>query len=160
VILSLVGFLGSTPRTRSLVTMSAADFFENTALKAVVGASEDRKKFGNKVLRSYIGKNMACVPINKKSKEIEGLPTIESLTSLRGRLPFGGAITMTDVGVSLITPPGVTKLIVEEAYSLGVRSFFLQPGTYDATTDVFLTGLKDANVVKGCVLVELGFDDH
>ena len=149
---------------RSLATMSAGSsattFFQSTMVKAVVGASADRDKFGNKVLRSYIENKMPCVPINKKTKEIEGLPTVESLTTLQKRLPFQGASSMSQVGVSIITPPGVTKLIVEEAYSLGVRSFFLQPGTSDATTDAYLSSLKDCNIVKGCVLVELGFDGH
>ena len=159
-----VGLLAATRSCRSLATTSAGSsattFFQSTLVKAVVGASADRDKFGNKVLRSYIENKMSCVPINKKTKEIEGLPTVESLTTLQKQLPFMGASSMSQVGVSLITPPGVTKLIIEEAYSLGVRSFFLQPGTSDALTDAYLSGLKDCNIVKGCVLVELGFDGH
>ena len=159
-----VGLLAATRSCRSLATMSAGSsattFFQSTLVKAVVGASADRDKFGNKVLRSYIENKMSCVPINKKTKVIEGISTVESLTTLQKQLPFMGASSMSQVGVSIITPPGVTKLIIEEAYSLGVRSFFLQPGTSDALTDAYLSGLKDCNIVKGCVLVELGFDGH
>lgn len=67
-----------------------------------------------------------------------------------------------NVGVSIITPPGVTKLILEEGFSLGIKHFYLQPGTYDSETDDFISESKknlDINIVKNCVLVELGFTD-
>lgn len=33
--------------------------------------------------------------------------------------------------MSIITPPKVTKKVLEEAKSLGIKSVWLQPGTYD-----------------------------
>jgi hypothetical protein len=37
----------------------------------------------------------------------------------------------TDTSVSIITPPKVTKKVLEEAKKLGIPSVWLQPGTYD-----------------------------
>jgi predicted CoA-binding protein len=67
----------------SIINMSLAQLsaknqqFFKTGLKAVVGASTDRSKFGNKVLRCYQEHSFACVPVNKRSKKIEGLATVE-----------------------------------------------------------------------------------
>lgn len=127
----------------------------------VVGASQDRSKFGNKVLRCYLQNNKKAIPINKKSKEIEGIECIPSLTDYvsslsSAPLPF----SLEDVGVSIITPPGVTNILLQEGKSLGIKNFFLQPGTHDGTTTKLLSNdWKDINVEFGCVLVYYGFSD-
>lgn len=138
---------------------SPSALFFATPLKAVVGASADRDKYGNMVLRCYKEHKMAAVPINKRSTEIEGVATVASLTLLSQSTSH----TMGEVGVSIITPPGVTKLILEEGSKLGIRHFYLQPGTYDDVTDAYMASElagKGVNIVKGCVLVELGFSDR
>ena len=68
---------------------------------------------------------------------------------------------MQDVGVSIITPPAVSQSVLEEGYKLGIRNFFLQPGTYNEQVDEYIQReMKSALSIKGCVLVELGFSDH
>ena len=149
-------------RVASSTPSSAASFFA-TPLKAVVGASQDREKFGNKVLRTYLEHKMAAVPINKKTLSIEGLACVPSLQDLRATLSAANAVASSfdQVGVSIITPPGVTKLILQEGKELGIKHFLLQPGTYDAITDEFIkTEMSSANIVKSCVMVELGFSEH
>ena len=69
--------------------------------------------------------------------------------------------SMEEVGVSIITPPAVSQSVLEEGYKLGVRNFFLQPGTYNEQVDEYIhKEMNSALIVKGCVLVELGFSDH
>lgn len=124
-----------------------------------MGASTDRNKFGNKVLRCYAQHRYAVTPINKKQPEIEGIACIGTLTEWYNGLAAKNPDLKT--GVSIITPPGVTKLILQEGISLGIKHFYLQPGTYDSETDDFLKEESNLhlNIVKSCVLVELGFDD-
>jgi predicted CoA-binding protein len=152
--------------TRSMSTISHkipfkgvanADFFNSRGLFAVVGASADREKFGNKVLRCYQKRQYPVVPINQKTPEIEGLRCTESLTALSRSLPAG--LSMRDVGVSIITSPAVTKNVIQEGYDLGARHFFLQPGTYDASVDATCARLKEGNFIKSCVLVDLDCHD-
>lgn len=137
-----------------------SQFFQQSFF-AVVGASGDRSKFGNKVLRCYTQHQYAVTPINKKQSEIEGISCVSTLTDWYNDLASKNQNLKT--GVSIITPPGVTKLILQEGISLGIKNFYLQPGTYDNETDDFLKEQKqsnvDLNIVKSCVLVELGFDD-
>lgn len=54
------------------LAMRAVDRFMALPLKAVVGASANRDKFGNKVLRCLLQHGMRAVPVNKLQDAIEG----------------------------------------------------------------------------------------
>lgn len=156
-----------------------SSLFFKQSLFAVVGASDDRSKFGNKVLRCYQQHGFSVVPINKRTSVIEGIPCETSLTELCQKLSIVGNVLKSNVngdaeditsknikniGVSIITSPGVTKLIIEEGLALGIEHFYLQPGTYDSETDDYINTKKadfgsDINIVKSCVLIDLGFNE-
>ncbi|CAN0500564.1 unnamed protein product, partial [Ectocarpus sp. 8 AP-2014] len=63
---------------------------------AVVGASTNRSKFGNKVLRCYLWREKTVVPVNPREEEIEGKKCVKSLSDLPDP---------QDVSVSVVTPP-------------------------------------------------------
>jgi len=113
---------------------------------AVVGASLDRAKFGNKVLRAYLEHDLEAVPINPNADEIEGLRVYPDLKSVPGSVD----------GISIVTPPEVTELVVQEAVELGIRSLWIQPG---AESERSVTRAEDAgaNLIAGgpCILVTL-----
>lgn len=71
-------------------------------------------------------------------------------------------IPINNIGISIITPPGVTKLIIDEGIQLGYRNFFLQPGTVDKIVQNYIkndikTKFNDVNIIQGCVLVDLNY---
>ena len=116
---------------------------------AVVGASSDRSKYGNKVLRCYQQAGRAPLfAVHPKEAEIEGLAAFADLASLPEK-PHG---------VSIITPPPVTERVVEQAIELGIEHLWMQPGaeSLNAVTRAEAAGLA---VISGgpCVLVVLGF---
>lgn len=117
---------------------------------AVVGASADREKYGNKVLRCYMQHQRSVTPINPKLPDVEGLAAQTSLTAL-GR---------NDVAVSVITPPPITLKVVEEAAALGIKNIWMQPGA-ESPEAVAAAKRHGMNVIAGgpCVLVVLGFKD-
>ena len=77
---------------------------------AVVGASSDRSKYGNKVLRAYFQSGREAWPINRKAEAVEGHEGFADLASLP-EVPRG---------ISIITPPPFTEKVVEQAAALGV----------------------------------------
>ncbi|KAF9177474.1 hypothetical protein BGZ51_008551 [Haplosporangium sp. Z 767] len=96
------------------------NFFPSADQKfAVVGASSNPSKFGNKVLRWYIDNGYTAVPVNPKENAIESLACAPNLSSLPGN--------PADYHVSIITPPKVTKSVLEEAYKNGIKRVWLQP---------------------------------
>ena len=49
---------------------------------AVVGASSDRNKFGNKAFRAFQAEGHTVIPINPNERSVEGVPTYPSVTDV------------------------------------------------------------------------------
>lgn len=92
--------------------------FLNGDAYAVVGASNNREKYGNKVLRVYQQNQRKVFPVNPNEKTVEGLACYPDLASLPEPVH----------GVSIITPPPVTEKILEQAAAAGIRYVWMQPG--------------------------------
>jgi len=107
---------GATPVERP-VREIIADFLAEGPY-AVVGASNDRTKYGNRVLRAYQRKGWRVYPVNPREPEIEGLTAYPDLKSLPEK----------PRGVSIITPPAVTERVVQDAANAGARFVWMQPG--------------------------------
>ncbi len=124
------------------------DFLTGTRF-AVVGASRDRSKFGNRVLRCYAthGRSVFAVNPREEAAEVEGQPCVPDLASL----PEGIH------GLSIVTPPAVTEGIIEEAARLGFRRVWMQPGAESPAAVRRAEELGLAPIAGGpCLLVELG----
>jgi len=116
---------------------------------AVAGASADRSKYGNKVLRCYQQAAKSPVyPLNPSADEIEGLPAYPDLAAVPEKVR----------ALSIITPPPITERVVAQALELGVESVWIQPG---AESDAAIRACEDAGVpvIHGgtCILVVLGY---
>ncbi len=118
---------------------------------AVVGASQDRSKYGNKVLRAYLQNKRDVVPVNPTADEVEGLAAVADLTSASGSID----------GVSIVTPPKVTEQVVKQAIALGITNIWMQPGA-ESSEAVKLAETAGANVIAGgpCVLVTLRYREE
>ena len=115
---------------------------------AVVGASSDREKFGNKVLRAYLQAGRRVFPVNPKADEIEGQKSYPDIASLPEQVHGG----------SIVTPPTVTEKIVEQAASAGVQNLWMQPGAESPAAIQKAEALGLSVIHSGpCALVEQGF---
>ena len=117
---------------------------------AVVGASKDRDKYGNKVLRCYLQHDLKAYPVNPGESEIEGQKTYPSLAALPEPVQR----------VSIITPPEVTEDIVEQAARARVQHLWMQPGA-ESPKAVERAESLGMNVIAGgpCLLVTLGYTE-
>ncbi|PJE10431.1 CoA-binding protein [Legionella sp.] len=122
-------------------------FFTSSAY-AVIGASTNREKFGNKVLRCYLQHYKTVYPVNPKEGFIEGLVCINNIVDL----------PETVASISIITPPAITEKVVEQAIKKGIKNIWIQPGA-ESDTAIQNCLKNHVNVIaKGpCILVELGF---
>ena len=118
---------------------------------AVVGASRDRAKYGNKVLRAYLQNNREVYPVNPNSEEVEGLATFPDLASLPQPVH----------GVSVICPPAVTERIVDQLPTARARYVWMQPGAESVRAIDRARELGLVVIAGGpCLLVALGFRDE
>lgn len=98
--------------------VEAIDEFLNQEKLAVVGASQDRSKTGNTVLRKLIQKGITAYPVNPNASEVEGIASFASVKDL----PEGVG------GIVLVVPPSVTDQVVQEALDCGIERIWMQPG--------------------------------
>jgi predicted CoA-binding protein len=134
-----------------MVTQEQIDAFFSSGAFGVVGASTDRGKFGNKVLRCYLQSGLTAVPVNPKESRIEGIDCVASLEELPD----------TVRSISVITPPRVTDLVVDAAIRRGITGIWMQPGA-ESSSAVAKCREHGINVIAdgSCILVVKGFRDH
>ncbi len=117
---------------------------------AVVGASIDRSKYGNKVLRCYQQHGRLVYPINARAAEVEGLKAYATLASLPVKVR----------AVSVITPPAITEQVVRDAAAAGVTHIWMQPGAESDEAVRSAEALGMAVIAGGpCLLVVLGYHE-
>ena len=129
--------------------MSDTEAFLNGSSFGVAGASRDRSKYGNMVLRALVQSGRTPTVIHPRESSIEDISTFPSLS----RAP---AIE----SLAIITPPAVTRQLVDAAIDAGVQHIWMQPG---AESQEAIEKAREAgiSVVAGgpCLLVHLRFRD-
>lgn len=88
---------------------------------AVIGASADRRKFGNKALRAFRQQGYTVVPINPAGGEIEGERAYPSVLDYAGPIDEATMYVPGDVGMA----------IVESLAKKGIRRVWFNPGADD-----------------------------
>lgn len=85
---------------------------------AIVGASTDRAKYGNKSVRAHRTQGWDVYPVNPKATEIEGLKCYPSLEEVPVKLDR----------VSLYLPPPLGVRILPSIAAIRPPEFFVNPG--------------------------------
>ncbi len=112
---------------------------------AILGASTDRNKFGNKAVRAYLQAGYRVFPINPKEPVVEGLPSYPSIRDIPER---------PDV-ISVYLPPPVTLKLLHDIVQRGCEELWLNPGA-DSREVVAAAESSGLTVVQACSIVALG----
>jgi predicted CoA-binding protein len=112
---------------------------------AVIGASSDRTKFGNKAVRAYLQRGYQVFPINPKATEVEGLAALPSVSAVPVRPEL----------VSVYIPPHVLLKVLPEIAAKGCDELWLNPGTEspEVLAEAERLGL---NVIQACSILGVG----
>lgn len=112
---------------------------------AVIGASTDRHKFGNKAVRAYAQQGFTVWPVNPKEPVVEGLPAFASVADVPGRPNL----------VSVYLPPPVVLKVLPAIAAKGCDELWLNPGTEspEVLAEAERLGL---NVIQACSIVGVG----
>jgi hypothetical protein len=112
---------------------------------AILGASADRSKFGNKSVRAHLQAGYEVFPVNPKGGQIEGLAALKSLADVPGQL----------MRISVYLPSRIGLAILDEIANKGCDELWFNPGSEsdDLLRKAELMGLKP---IAGCSIVELG----
>ncbi len=114
---------------------------------AVLGASANRSKFGNKCVRAYLDAGYRVYPVNPAEREIEGLPVCRTLAEVPAPLDR----------ISVYLPPPVTlALLPDIARAAGAATeVWFNPGSADGAVLAEARRLGIA-ARPGCSIVDIG----
>ena len=112
---------------------------------AVIGASNDRHKYGNKDVRAYLQQGYTVYPVNPKETEIEGLPAVPGIREVPVRPNL----------ISVYVPPQVLLKILPDIAARGCDELWLNPGTEsdEVLVEAERLGL---NVIQACSILSVG----
>ena len=114
---------------------------------AVIGASNDRKKFGNKAVRAYKAQGHEVFPVNPNEETIEGLRAYKSVSDIPGPIDIA----------NIYLPPKRGIIVIEEVAKKGIKDVFLNPGT--ESTEIVEQGEKlGLNLMLACSIRAIGAD--
>jgi hypothetical protein len=112
---------------------------------AILGASTDRNKFGNKAVRAFRQQGYEVFPVNPKEETVEGLRAYQSLAEVPVRPQL----------ISVYLPPPVLLKVLPEIAAKGCDELWLNPGT---ESDAVLAAAErlGLNVIQACSIVGVG----
>jgi uncharacterized protein len=115
---------------------------------AILGASADRSKFGNKSVRAHAEAGYDVYPVNPKGGQIEGLTVYRSLAEVP-------AAHLNRVSVYL--PPAVGLTTLAEIAAKGCDELWFNPGS--ESPELIAAARKlNLNAVADCSIVDLGLN--
>lgn len=112
---------------------------------AIIGATKNRDKFGNIILRDLLSKGFSIFPVSPSYDEIEGIKVYKSVEELPKDVEL----------LVFVVPPHIGIEELKKAYNSGFRKFWFQPGAESSEIIDYSKTLTDAefSFIK-CIMVE------
>ena len=112
---------------------------------AVIGASRDRNKFGNKAVRGFRRAGYEVVPIHPLDDKIEGIHAYSSVLEVPGDIDIA----------TLYVPPKVGERLVAEIAQKKIPLLWLNPGA-DGPRVIKRAQALGLELTVGCSLIAIG----
>jgi predicted CoA-binding protein len=112
---------------------------------AVIGASADRHKFGNRAVRAFLRQGYDVVPINPHERLIEGLTVYPTVLDVPGPIDLA----------TIYLPPAIGLSVIGQVAEKGIREVWLNPGSEspDLVARARTLGLEP---IEACSIVAIG----
>ena len=112
---------------------------------AVVGASSNRRKFGNRAVRAYLREGYTVIPINPHESDVEGLKAYKSVLDVPGPIDMA----------SFYVPPEVGETLIDEVARKGIPEVWLNPG---ADSDALIARARSLSIktIVACSIMAVG----
>ncbi len=112
---------------------------------AIIGASKNKEKYGNKAVRAYKKQGNSVYPVNPREKTIEGLRAYKSILDIPGEIERASIYLPHEIGIT----------IIEEIAEKGVKEVFLNPGS-ESKELIEKAEKLGLNVIIACSILDIG----
>ena len=119
-------------------------------LIALVGASNDPKKYGNKILLDLISKGYNVAPINNKEEMISGIKSYKNVMDLE----------LSPSIINFVVPPNVGFEITKELVGNKCDNFWYQPGAESQKISTYLNENNKNFIDDKCIMVVTRLSEH
>lgn len=116
---------------------------------AIIGASNNRNKFGNKAVRAYRQQGHTVYPVHISDPEVEGLPAFRSVRDVPVRPNM----------ISVYLAPEEVMKILPDIAAKGCDELWLNPGA-ESPQVVAEAERLGLNVIQACSIVDIGVSPH
>ena len=121
------------------------DTLENkNNLIALVGASNDSKKYGNKILLDLVSKGFNVAPVNSKEDTIAGIKSYKNVLDLKESPSI----------INFVVPPKIGFEITKELVENNYDNFWYQPGAESKEISSYLIENSKNFIDDKCIMVE------
>ena len=112
---------------------------------AIIGASNDVKKFGHAAVLAFLDAGWTVYPVNPREQQIAGLPVFASIVDVPKPLDW----------LSIYVPPNVGLTLLQDLQRAGAKQIWLNPGT---ESDELLQAAKTLSLpmITACSIRAIG----
>ena len=110
---------------------------------ALIGASNDPSKYGNKILLNLKSKGFNVIPVNTKEEEIDGSTAFKSVSDIKECPSI----------INFVVPPSVGIKITKDLVKKGYDNFWYQPGAESEEISNYLESKKKNYIDNQCIMV-------
>ncbi|WP_241240704.1 CoA-binding protein [Thermotoga sp. Ku-13t] len=114
---------------------------------AIVGASEDKRKYGNKIVRDLLSKGFEVYPINPRSETIEGIKCYRDIEELPKDIDL----------IVFVVPPEIGIQVVEKAIRMGFKRLWFQPGAGSKQIEDLVKNNGVEYSIGRCIMIETSY---
>jgi len=111
----------------------------------VIGASNDRHKFGNKAIRAFGRRGYTVIPINPHEQQVEGLKAYASVLDVPGPIDMA----------TFYVPPEVGEQVIEDIAKKQIPEVWFNPGAESPRLIARARALH-LNPIVACSIVGVG----
>jgi uncharacterized protein len=112
---------------------------------AVIGASSDRRKFGNRAFRAYREEGYNVIPINPNEASVEGVSTYPTVMDVPEKIDMATVYVPPEIGITLLE--GLERKQIAEIW--------INPGA-ESNELIAEARRRKLNVIEACSIVGIG----
>jgi len=114
---------------------------------AVIGATPDRRRYGNKAVRAFGRRGYTVVPVTPSESEIEGLTAYPTVLDVPGAIDMATFYVRPEIGLR----------VIDEVARKGIGEVWLNPGAASAELERKAQSLG-IRTVSACSILGIGED--